>query len=693
MYFTKNICVTVLSLMFTLFSIVGFQRIQAAKVYDKPKDLVPGASAIAEKIAAGELVSVYVRISEHDLRQDRKLRNDEIEKAKDALKKKMQSVGVRSIEEEEGQPVLKMILAKQVALEQVLEEKNVVSLAYAGIWQAMGANSCSTYPIWIVNGLSSPETSDYAPDFAFFKDAYYVAWTGRDNVNGGKHLNVQPSTFYWPDDGHISWGVKKTFYSGSTEARSEDGTKLMATDSRLWLTWRSIERKRIFLMSSSNGVNWAPGGGSRRVTYQGNYQTTDYAPAMAFFKNKYYIAWTGRDTQNGGKHLNVMRGDLSTDGTKINWTNKKTFYSGPTQAQSNESPALLATAERLYLVWRGRDDHKIRYMHTTDGINWQGKTRLSIKSEYGPDLEFYNNKFYLAWSDEDETFGQVYVMEGTAESSGTINWGNKCRYDATKHRPALVKGFGDLHLAWRAWYTQGRFFYYMKLNDAGDFGQVSATGADVLLSTGHSFKTPQPWTGAGYGSAPKGWYVGDFDGDGMDDIFRYMPGQSGAEVFLSSGAEFGIPESWTGAGYGYAPNGWYVGDFDGDGKDDIFRYCPSNQPCGSVRSGAEVFISTGSSFRSEGDWTGAGYGYAPNGWYVGDFDGDGKDDIFRYCPSNQPCGSVRSGAEVFISTGSSFRSEGDWTGAGYGYAPNGWYVGDFDGDGKDDIFRYIPSNI
>ncbi|MHC4647981.1 MAG: serine protease, partial [Planctomycetota bacterium] len=35
--------------------------------------------------------------------------------------------------------------------------------------------------------------------------------------------------------------------------------------------------------------------------------------------------------------------------------------------------------------------------------------------------------------------------------------------------------------------------------------------------------TSRGWTGAGYGSAPNGWYVGDFDGDGKDDIFRYMP--------------------------------------------------------------------------------------------------------------------------------------------------------------------------
>jgi hypothetical protein len=69
--------------------------------------------------------------------------------------------------------------------------------------------------------------------------------------------------------------------------------------------------------------------------------------------------------------------------------------------------------------------------------------------------------------------------------------------------------------------------------------------------------------------------VGDFNGDGKDDIFRYVPGKSGAEVFLSTGSSFSGPISWTGAGYGKARNGWYVGDFDGDGMDDIFRYIRS----------------------------------------------------------------------------------------------------------------------
>lgn len=181
-----------------------------------------------------------------------------------------------------------------------------------------------------------------------------------------------------------------------------------------------------------------------------------------------------------------------------------------------------------------------------------------------------------------------------------------------------------------------------------------------------AFSTNDIWTLAGDGD--KGWHIGDFDGDHKDDIFRYKGGSCGAEVFLSTGTEFEFNGCWTQAGDG--AKGWHIGDFDGDEKDDIFRY-----RAGSC--GAEMFLSTGTGFEYDGCWTLAGDG--DKGWHIGDFDGDGKDDIFRYMGGD-------CGAEVFISNGSGFDNNGCWTLAGDG--DKGWHIGDFDGDEKDDIFRY-----
>jgi len=89
-----------------------------------------------------------------------------------------------------------------------------------------------------------------------------------------------------------------------------------------------------------------------------------------------------------------------------------------------------------------------------------------------------------------------------------------------------------------------------------------------------------------------------------------------------------------------------------------------------------MFLSTGSSFVHDGSWTGGSRG--DYGWHIGDFNGDGKDDIFRYLSST-------SGADMFLSTGSSFVHDGSWTGPGNGYS--GWQIGDFTGDGSWDILR------
>jgi hypothetical protein len=192
-------------------------------------------------------------------------------------------------------------------------------------------------------------------------------------------------------------------------------------------------------------------------------------------------------------------------------------------------------------------------------------------------------------------------------------------------------------------------------------------GEDVFLSNGTSFSHSGIWSPAGNGSDNQ-WHVGDFNGDGKDDIFRYLGGTAGADMFLSNGASFVHNGNWSPADPG-SDGTWHVGDFNGDGKADIFRYL----------SGEDVFLSNGSSFGNHSIWSPAGNG-SDGKWYVGDFNGDGKDDIFRHIEG--------SGVQMFLSTGTSFVNSGVWTPAGMG-SDGTWHVGDFNGDGKADIFRYL----
>jgi hypothetical protein len=278
------------------------------------------------------------------------------------------------------------------------------------------------------------------------------------------------------------------------------------------------------------------------------------------------------------------------------------------------------------------------------GVEYQ----RSLYSNFDPNLDVLRDKVITALDD------------GLYRTSDLLYWYEKptdaARFDAIPFwatpQGEVVRGGGQASSA---------------LGGMEAFDTINGgAGRDILVGDG-IFVSRGTWMTATPGG--NGWHVGDFNGDGKDDIFRIVPGQSGAEVFRSIGSDFRGGDSWTGAGSG--SEGWYIGDFNGDGKDDIFRVLVG-------KSGADMFLSSGSSFQSTGSWTGAGSG--SDGWHVGDFNGDGKDDIFRVMPG-------KSGAEVFLSTGSGFSSAGSWTGAGYG--SDGWYVGDFNGDGKDDVFRVM----
>ncbi|MCI0589776.1 MAG: integrin alpha, partial [Planctomycetes bacterium] len=188
--------------------------------------------------------------------------------------------------------------------------------------------------------------------------------------------------------------------------------------------------------------------------------------------------------------------------------------------------------------------------------------------------------------------------------------------------------------------------------------------------------------------------VGDYDGDGVGDLFVGAPNAGGtgrAEIRSTSTGALLMAFLGTGGadhfGYSLAD----AGDVNADGVPDLIVGAPQNTCCPAPSNGyARVFSGAGGGTLHTFTGTGSGYTADRMGWSVssaGDVDGDGHSDLMaggiNAEPAGSPCcdaGQVRifSGA-----TGSVLRTwNGLYEGGRFGSAV--CPLGDVNGDGVPD---------
>jgi hypothetical protein len=212
-----------------------------------------------------------------------------------------------------------------------------------------------------------------------------------------------------------------------------------------------------------------------------------------------------------------------------------------------------------------------------------------------------------------------------------------------------------------------------------DGGKVTLT---VRSATGSGF-TQAHWaikTGGWIQNAE--WLPGDFNGDGLADVAGIWNdgGRVSIAVFLSDGKRFlnqSYQWSLRDGGWGDTIK-WFAGDFNGDGLTDIGAAWNNNDA-----TTLTVRQSTGTGFNQAHWAVDAGNWSDSSAFVAGDFNGDGFADVARLWND-----LGRNTTTVYLSTGESFSSGGNWSVRDGGWIEGGavkWLAGDFNGDGLADI--------
>jgi hypothetical protein len=163
-------------------------------------------------------------------------------------------------------------------------------------------------------------------------------------------------------------------------------------------------------------------------------------------------------------------------------------------------------------------------------------------------------------------------------------------------------------------------------------------------------------------------FVADLDGDGWDDIIWYAPGTTLGQISFGGASSFTTVSRPVSGSYRVA-----IGDFDCDGRDEVLWHGPGTVTdrrweVSAARAVTSVGAEVAGTFRL----------------VVANLDGDEAgghpcDDLVRYAPGTAP-DSITYGGPSGAVVGAAVSGT---------YAP---FAGDFDGDGRDEVFWYAPGS-
>lgn len=221
----------------------------------------------------------------------------------------------------------------------------------------------------------------------------------------------------------------------------------------------------------------------------------------------------------------------------------------------------------------------------------------------------------------------------------------------------------------------GTFTVTVTSYDPGGTGAITRTFALTVIAQSTcdtfgttSFSAPVNST---VGTAPFSVAVGDFNGDGEQDLVTANQTTNNVSVLQRNATNTGFDPK-VDFPVGIAPVSVAIGDFNGDGKEDIVA---ANNTSNTVSVLLRNVANTG--FDPKLDSTVAG---TPRSVAVGDFNGDGKQDLAIACLGG--AGSPVVSVLLRNAANTGFDPKVDYPAAS---GPFSVAVGDFNGDGKQDI--------
>ena len=194
----------------------------------------------------------------------------------------------------------------------------------------------------------------------------------------------------------------------------------------------------------------------------------------------------------------------------------------------------------------------------------------------------------------------------------------------------------------------------------------------ILLGVGDgTFSAP---TNFPSGTGARAVAVGDFNGDGKPDLAVANASANNVSILIGNGAgSFSAPTTF---GAGVNPYSIAVGDFNADGKQDlaVANYSVDD---GFTSNGVSILLGNGDG--SFGTNTNFAAGTGPRSVVVGDFNADGKQDL---AVANERSSNV----SILLGNGDgTFGAANNFGSFGPEDSPVSVAAGDFNGDGKQDV--------